>query len=184
MIGKCVQAALAFACVSAATPPETPPPYHYPMVKQVLCKYAKGTAFRLGDTVVTAAHVSNNYGCTIGGEAFTANSEPGLDFATLEGLPIGRGMKINCDGFKAGEWYHAVGYASGNPWQMTVTVLATWERAGNGVRIMLGYPTFIPGMSGGPVMNGAGEVVGIVNSYWRGQPYSGSRELKDTSLCS
>lgn len=173
--------ALALALSAPVSPAE--PPYHYPQIKQVICDGAKGTAFRLGSLVVTAAHVTSRRVCRIEGREIAAEDEFGLDFATLSGLPIGKGMKINCEGFVPGRWYHAVGYAGGNPWQMTVTVLATWEKADNGVRILLGYPTFIPGMSGGPVMNGAGEVVGIVNSYWRGQPYSGSRELKDTSLC-
>jgi len=173
--------AIAFVLSAPVSPAE--PPYHYPMVKQVICDRSKGTAFRLGSTFVTAAHVSSKPGCLIEGQPFLAIPEPGLDFATLDGLPAKEGMKINCDGFVPGRWYHAVGFAGGNPWQMTVTVLATWKKTDAGIRILMGYPTFIPGMSGGPVMNEAGEVVGIVNSYWPGQPFSGSRELKDTTLC-
>ena len=176
--------ALASAVALSAPVNTVQPPYHYPTVKQVICPTARGTAFRLGDTVVTAAHVSAKLGCRIGGELFTQEPEGHLDFATLSGLPIGRGMKINCEGFIPGKWYHAAGYANGNPWQTTVTVLATFKKSDHGLRIMMGYPTFIPGMSGGPVMDSDGAVVGMVNTYYPGLPFSGSREMKDTSLCS
>jgi len=179
---KLALAGLLLAAVPAPVSPAQPP-YHYPMVKQVICHGAKGTAFRLGLNVVTAAHVTSRPGCRIEGDEVSAKDEYGLDFALLSGLPIGKGMTIDCGGFVPGRWYHAVGYASGNPWQMTVTVLATYKTNNDGMRVMMGYPTFIPGMSGGPVMNEAGEVVGIVNAYWPGQPFSASRELKDTSLC-
>lgn len=38
-------------------------------------------------------------------------------------------------------------------------------------------------MSGGPVFNSAGRVVGVVNGYNKGAPLSYSQALKDTALC-
>ena len=50
------------------------------------------------------------------------------------------------------------------------------------MRYLLG-PQVIPGMSGGPILNSRGEVVGVVNRYTREMPLSYSRALKDTSVC-
>lgn len=183
------------ASAPAEFPLLTPVPQHrlegerqwtqFPHVKQVLCSGTRGTAFRVGEhMLISAAHVTNGISCTIESNIVQATPEPDLDIAVIA-YPIRKlgGFKISCDGFKPGQYYHAVGFARGAPWQQTVTVLATSMQDKAGYRIMLGYPTFIPGMSGGPVMDSAGVVVGIVNMYSPFKPYSWSRELKDTSLC-
>ena len=173
-----------FASVPAGTA-EPRPIANYPMVHQVICAGGKGTAFRIGPTtLVTAEHVSAIGGCTVDGIPFTATPEKDLDVAILDyPLPRLGGMRINCEGFKPGRYYFAVGYAKGWPWQTMVVLYATYRKADNGQRMLLGSPTVIPGQSGGPVMDETGAVVGVVNAYSPFFPISFSRELKDTSLC-
>lgn len=182
---KAIFAALSLVCVSA-TPAENPiGTTQYPLVHQVVCDRAKGTAFRIGPTTfLSVAHVTSNTGCTIDGYYFTARNDGESDFSILD-VPSDKlgGFKINCDGFIPGEWYYAIGYAQGLPWQQTVTILATYVKIPNGMRLLLGSPTVIPGMSGGPVINSRGEVVGTVNMYTRGAPLSYSRALRDTEVC-
>ena len=178
-------ALLALASTSVASPGITPLA-NYPLVHQVRCKEGSGTAFRVAPhTFLSVAHVARLTDCAIDGEPVMAALDGPKDFAILE-LPSAKEgrFKINCDGYVPGEYYFAVGYAGGKPWQTTVTVLATYAKTRSGMQIMLGSPTFIPGMSGGPVMNRRGEVVGLVNAYSPIYPISLSRALKDTAACS
>jgi S1-C subfamily serine protease len=52
-----------------------------------------------------------------------------------------------------------------------------------GKRVLIGEYNYIPGMSGGPVLDELGQVVGTVNAYIPGTPISLSREMRDTSVC-
>ena len=161
---------------------------HYPLVHQVMCDRVAGTAFRISKThFFTASHVSSNSGCRIGGKAITVTQNAGdLDVAEISvPMPSDQAFKVNCGGFIPGHWYFAVGNARGEKRQTMVTVYATyamWPR--NGERVLIGPETFIPGMSGGPVLDEQGEVVGVVNMLVNGTPISLSRELKETVLCS
>jgi hypothetical protein len=181
MTAKIALACAALSCVSATAPAPT---VTYAPVEQVFCAGSLGTAFRIrGGKFLSVAHVTSGEGCTIDGALLNAVPEEGLDFSVIEGLPKGMSFKINCDGFVPGQWYHAIGHARGLPAQTVVTIYATTYRHPDGMVIFFGPQTVIPGMSGGPVLNQAGEVVGMVNAY---NPFFGlsfSRELKDTSLC-
>lgn len=184
MIAK-VAGCLAALCLSTSAAPPPPTETNFPLVHQVVCAEGKGTAFRVGrNTFLSVAHVASLTGCTIDGAPFTATLDGPRDFAILD-VPINRGgaLKINCDGFTPGEWYFAIGFAKGLPVQALVTVLATYAKLPNGMRVLIGSPTFIPGMSGGPVLNSRGEVVGTVNAYNRIYPLSFSRALRDTEAC-
>ena len=158
---------------------------HRPLVHIVMCTKGSGTAFRTGPTtMISVAHVTDNEGCKVAGQPFTVANDPGLDFSVIT-TPVKRGgaFRINCDGFKVGEWYYAAGYAYGRPWQQTVTLRAIATDNGRGLAVLHGYPTVIPGMSGGPIMNAAGEVVGTVNRYTPWAPFSFSQSLSETSVC-
>jgi hypothetical protein len=159
---------------------------HYALVHQVICTAGKGSAFRIGPrTMLSVGHVTENSGCLIDGQPFTAVTDEGIDFAVIalpKTLRRSGVLKINCDGFKKGEWVYATGYAHGYPWQQTVLLKVSGEQV-DGLDILIGSPTVIPGMSGGPVRNLKGEVVGTVNRYSPWFPISLSRPLKGTSVC-
>jgi hypothetical protein len=158
----------------------------YPMVHRVDCAEGRGTAFRAGaNHWISVAHVTAMHDCRIDGAPVTVTEQDGVnDFSRLDtatGAP--NGFRINCHGFVPGQWYWSVGFAGGAPWQTALAVYATYAKAPDGKRVLIGPNDFIPGMSGGPVLNEAGEVVGTVNAYVPGTPISLSRELKDTSAC-
>ena len=155
----------------------------YPQVKQVDCATGKGSAFLTDRGWISVAHVTNQLGCAIDGTPIGAAREGTLDFSRVDYAGKGRGFKVNCDGFKAGTYVWAIGFAGGYSWQTMTRHLVTYKDSGDGLRLLLGAPTVIPGMSGGPVLNEAGEVVGVVNAYSLGFPVSFSRALRDTSVC-
>jgi hypothetical protein len=159
---------------------------NYPQVKRVDCDEGRGTAWRLdGPHWASVAHVTALHDCEIDGLPISVTEQDGgHDFARIDvGNSRLNGLKIDCHGFIAGEWYWSVGFAQGLPFQTAVAVYATYAKAADGKRVLLGQYNFIPGMSGGPVMDAQGNVVGVVNAFIPGTPISLSRELRQTSLC-
>jgi hypothetical protein len=172
-----------FALVSATKPAQRLGPGDlYTQVNQVVCNEGKGTAFDIADgRMVSVAHVTKLTNCQIDGKAIDAKSEAGLDFSVIKAAQR-EGFPINCEGFKPGEWYFAIGHAKGWQWQTMMRLMATYQTE-SGQTELLGPPQVIPGMSGGPVLNAKGEVVGTVNRYHNFFPLSYSQPLKGTSLC-
>jgi hypothetical protein len=160
---------------------------NYPMVHRVDCLEGTGTAFRVGaNHWLSVAHVTRLHACTIDNQPITVTEQDGgNDFSRLD-TPMTvnfNGFRINCGGFKPGQWYWAIGYAKGLPFQTAIAVYATFAKWTDGRRILIGPYAFIPGMSGGPVLDITGAVVGTVNAFVPGTGISISRELKDTSVC-
>ena len=185
MIGKSIFLALAgWPLLVSASP--GPVIVNYSFVEQVKCDLVKGSAVRLqGGQYVSAHHVTANTGCKVRGQPITVTSfDAALDFSTftIERAPK-RGAKVNCGGIMPGEWIFSIGYAGGLPVQRMVTVHHQGFKAHNGMAIMHGQETILPGMSGGIGMNQAGEVVAVNNMYNPMLRLSLLRELKDTALC-
>lgn len=182
LVGALALALFSPALVSTSAKPDYT---HRPLIHRVDCDDSRGTAFRVGPTrFISVAHVTDGVNCTIDGHRFTHVDDPGLDFSVIEVPTYRRGgaFRINCGGFKVGEYVFASGYAKGLPWQQTVTLRATGQVI-EGLRLLWGAPTVIPGMSGGPLMNAQGEVVGTVNRYSPWMPMSWSQPLSETSVC-
>lgn len=177
--------ALCLASTSSAPPPEYIAFQNVPGVHLIDCTEGSGTAFRIGPHhLLSAAHVTAMHGCAIDGAPATVIQQDGArDFAQIDANVPGPGLKVSCEGYRAGEWVWAVGYAHGAPFQTAIALYATYLKAGDGKRVLIGPYTVIPGMSGGPIMNARGEVVGIVNAFIPDTEISFSRELKDTDLC-
>ncbi len=182
-------ASLALAPLSLAPSSEIATFVNYEPVKLVRCAEGSGTAFRISDgRLLSVAHVTTMTGCKIDGKLITVlHSDGGQDFSILAPMGKGSGFKVNCGGYKTGEFAYAVGYAKGIPIQRMQTLSATeiridLNRLGPAFSILTGA-RFIPGMSGGISMNRAGEAVGMVNAYSPWFPISFSRPLSDTILC-
>jgi hypothetical protein len=172
--------------VSATEPTPSPQFVHYASVEQVLCDTGRGTAFRISPTTfLSVNHVTRMTGCSIAGKPYTlAYASPEQDFSILTVQYGGTAAKVNCGGFIPGEWYYAVGNALGLSIQTLVTLKAVGvENDGRKFSVMMASYTVIPGMSGGPIFNAAGEVVGTVNAYNGGFKTSYSRSLADTKVC-
>jgi hypothetical protein len=157
----------------------------YPNVHRVDCLEGKGTAFRIGGHHwISVAHVTALNLCQVGTEKINVTVQDGPnDFSEFDTQSVGNGFKVNCEGFKPGQWYWAIGHAHGAPFQTQIALYATYAKAADGKRILVGPYNVIPGMSGGPVLNAAGEVVGTVNAYNPDTPISLSRELKGSPVC-
>jgi hypothetical protein len=118
------------------------------------------------------------------------------DFAILR-YPTTRhrlALRVQCDGYTAGSSYYAYGYAGVGTGDLAMfRMRATPDfapaqahdpRSGTifaGSRILVG--TIIPGMSGGPILDVEGRVVGINNATAGNLTVGLSREIKDTILC-
>jgi len=179
---------LAGAMVFASPVPSQQPMdwVQYPGIVRVDCTEGKGTAVQVGENhYLSVAHVTALNNCAVNGFPIHVTEQAGsLDFSQFDALG-GRHLKlkISCEGFKAGQWYWATGFAHGAPFQTGIALYATYAKAEDGKRILIGPYNVIPGQSGGAIFDRDGAVVGMVNAYMPGSPISLSRELKDTSLC-
>lgn len=166
-------------------------PYSHPHVKQVTCNTVRGTAWRMSQgRFATVAHVSDHSGCAIEGRLMEIEYiDPDGDFSIVRtDDPTEGGIEIDCGGYRAGTWYHAVGFARGDPWSVTIPISASLipnlVSLIHGWQLLMGFEYVIPGMSGGPVLDGmTGHAVGMVNAYNDKLSASWSRSLKDTILC-
>lgn len=178
-----VVAASAVALVSASPAPDIAF-VDYPSVRQVTCQQGKGSAVQTSSGWLSVAHVTGLQGCTIdGAEIQVLEQNRDQDFSRIvvrnhRMAPVA----IDCRGFVAGHYYWSSGYALGAPFQTAVRIRALGIAHNNGLKILMGARTVIPGMSGGAVFSDRG-VVGVINAYNPLMGLSFSRELRETSVC-
>lgn len=158
-------------------------------IARIDCGGFSGTAFWITRTrIVTAVHViAAAQPCSIAGHVLSTVRSGNRDLAEVRGLENDHYLRVDCGGFREGRVYHATGYALGD-YRHTARLLATRDEEGDrdgppnaGERILLG--AVYPGMSGGPVVDGHGHVVGIVNRSITSPPMAESRALADSFIC-
>lgn len=143
-----------------------------------------GTAFRVGGYFLSVNHVTSARGrCSIGTRRIAiAYRSPRADFSMID-ADEGPFLKVDCGGFVKGREYVAIGYARGLPTLTQVDVTATGESI-NGMAVLAGVFAFVPGMSGGAVVDKlTGNVVGAVNQQDFEDGVSLSLPLSATPLC-
>lgn len=200
MIGKtCVAGLLSLALSSTQQAPASTTTYvANPYIEKIVCLaqtengiiLISGTGFKLDDgRWVSVNHVTENFACGINGKPITVTyADPVGDFSifTVEDRRNG-GLHPDCSGYHDRQWYHAQGFSHGGPVIETIPVMfsslvADAGAAGRSWAILI-YNRVAHGQSGGPVLNGAGEVVGTVNALGVEQPVSFSHQLRDTPIC-
>lgn len=135
-------------------------------IVQVHCRYAMGTAFKVGPTFyITALHVVEGGTCSVDGQLVTINTmDVENDFATFTGPPSDAILKVNCKGFRPGEEYIARGFAFGgraNFLQPLTATSARYRHNGHVLPFTVFVGDIFKGMSGGPTIDDKGRAVGV-----------------------
>ena len=162
------------------------------------CARGSGTGVVISSrTMLTASHVvAGGHTCDIqdplrGGNTATLDRDDASnDFATMKGRFRAKPVEVNCDGFTTGETYYMTGHPYGKE-RITVPAVATPRyldtRPTNGPptkRLRELDGSSFPGMSGGPIMDDQGRVVGVVSSRpVDDRSVTMAKELRDTFIC-
>ena len=157
-----------------------------PYVFLMTCGGARGTGFKTDRGYISVHHVTRHAPCSIKGKAITVTyADPRGDFSTFTVDNMRGGLPVRCTPLYDGEWVFAQGHARGDPFPQIMALKyskALTDRV-SGPWMVLVYNRVIPGMSGGPIVDAWGRVVGTVNAYSPDYPISFSRALKDTPIC-
>jgi S1-C subfamily serine protease len=158
-------------------------------------RLGSGTGEVIGkDRVLTAAHVVRGSSACYAGraKARVIYQDDVADIAVLETDTADKPpLAISCDGYEPNNLYLGVGFAEGQDYVIQ-KFISTGKVISVPVRnspkpivkmaLMIGYS--FEGMSGGPVVDAHGRIVGLVNAgAGGGDPLMISRALADTALC-
>lgn len=191
---------LLLAAALAASPPitDTRATPVYPMTcSTFFIPTGKGTVFRVKDRIVTAAHVWDTGKCRPkGSDKRSVRMERHLDYVDIidKDLAAAR-YEVACEPFSPNRHYVAAGFPGASRQLTEIRIRNTgyypkiiypktnqeiiklWQFAGvDGGRAA-------PGMSGGPVLNDEGKVVGIILAYDPTGWGTYVRSVMDTPLC-
>lgn len=167
---------------------------HLPLI---LCKKpdgrtGQGTGVSIGNGMfITAEHVVR-HACEISGEPVEVlYKSAALDFAVARVKePFGAKRNYSCDRLRPGKIYLAQGHVGNGTFQLSVAYSGFSNFNGNGgfkgQAIFLGPVQFIPGMSGGEIIDpDTGKQVAVISGYSEELTLvSYGRLLRDTYLCS
>lgn len=156
-----------------------------PTVQLVNCDSSAGSAFRIGPhTFVSAAHVTSDSGCTIGGQSYQIKYQgTKLDYSILTDDRTGPWIDVDCNGFVKGHTYIAIGHPRILAQSVAIPMVSTGMETG-GEAVLVGILEAQPGMSGGAIIDAETlKVVGIVNMAEWEDGLTFSLELKNTSVC-
>jgi hypothetical protein len=160
----------------------------HPYVEKLTCGRASGTAFKISDgRWVSVDHVTSVGGCLLDGKPITVtHADPEGDFSTFTVDDDRRGgIEVSCGGFTDRQWYFGIGHGSGFhvPQMKSVRYSVLFTLLAGGNWGILEANRFVPGMSGGVVLDQTGRAVGTVNAFGIYQRISFSRQLRDTIIC-
>jgi len=183
---------LVAASLLASNSPAVPQTVEPDPVPKIVCihqsehEYTAGTAFRIGpNLLVSVNHVIKDGACQMQGQPIhVIYKSPKTDFAMLSDDRKGQFLKVDCEGFKAGHLYLAVGHARAMDDLTVVPIVATGQYADDGMAVLVGVFTAQPGQSGGPIIDAeTKKVVGTVNAANWASGATFSVELKGSSVC-
>lgn len=189
-------AAIAAGLTSAAPAPEAvPSDYFIPisLVRQLKCDNGNGSgvtgtgSYIDRDLVLTAHHVTGNRSCSIDGTPVqVVYSNADLDISVVRTPDVSEArMTTSCTAPRAGEEYFAIGFANGRDFVVqrftaTGTAVPARSRDFHGMNVFRGASYH--GMSGGPVIDRDGNIVGTLNAG-NERSVMLSRSLSETYLC-
>lgn len=176
---------IALACgaallCAAPTHPLGTYPHEEAAIVLVDCRTSAGTAFKVGpNTYATALHVVEGpFPCYVAGRVIeVTHRDPEHDYATFIGPASPATIKVSCEGFRFQRMYMARGFPGGR----SHNIFTPWQALGFKFQ---GFDVFvaadaIPGMSGGPVMDGDGRAVGLTVRHSPARAVA----LRDTGYC-
>ena len=168
---------------------------NFKTIRRIMCSSYTGTGVVIGEgTMITAAHVIQPTDICVDQESgqigVVVYKDFSADVATVKFSKklFSEKMEISCKGFKKGGRYFAIGYEHGESLVINrmvgsgVTEQVLTVEGGNYPQMSMLFGRIIPGMSGGPIVDDKGRMVGM-NNATDSQMRGWSRSMRDTKYC-